>query len=255
MYEKIRNVIVFVALVVLITIILPYLKYAIIAIIAIAIVTFLVKYAGRVRLGGAPGGAGRGHRPHLGKYIKALIYLVVILAALYFLWPYLMGIAVPEKSKGPLNSVIYLESQDGAGLAVNNGTYGIQLATGSAKTGTTFLLRTVKEETGWPAFGADAYCLRGNATLKVSYIDMDSPAKSIRFKEVLIPAGYSFRYSNKYKLSDYRAWTANGTSQNEIEKVFLAYRKDPPRHDIEIEVYVPPNSYVELSNVAIVRNW
>lgn len=194
-------------------------------------------------------------KPNYGKYIKILFYLVVLAVILYFFLPYLMNMGKTEKVDGPLGRDIYWESQDGAGLVVNNGSNAIQLATGDSKTGTTFLLKTITNETGWPEFGADAYNLRGNATLKVSFIDLDNSSKSVHFSKVLIPENYSFRYSNKYKLSNYRAWVSRGNKKEEVDNKFTSYRKDAMRHNIEIRVYVPPNSYVELSNMAIKRDW
>ena len=190
---------------------------------------------------------------NFGKIFKILFYLALVAAALYFFIPYLMSMDTSE-SKGPLNSVIYVESQDGAGIVNNNGTYGIQLATGGATTGTTFIIRTKENVTGWPAFGADVYSPKEGSTLTVSYIDADNLKNSIRFQKVSIPANFSFRYSNKYKLSDYRDWIKNGTSEEVVNKGNLP-RKDPIRHDIELEIYVAPNSYVELSNMVLLRNW
>lgn len=199
--------------------------------------------------------------PNLGKLLKTLIYLAIVAVVLYFVSSYLMNTITTEQNKqkaGLLNSIIYSKSIDPAqGLVVNNGTRGILLSTG-ASTGATFIFSTINSETGWPSFGADIYLYspKGeDGLMKVRYLDLDSPSKSIYFKEVKIPAGYPFRYSNKYKLSDYRAWIANETKQEETEKVFPPYRIDPPRHDIEFEVYVPPSSYVELSNMTVIRNW
>lgn len=194
---------------------------------------------------------------NFGKIFRVLIYVTFAAIALYFLLPYFMNADTSKEQKaGPLNSLIFTESvEGGAGLAMNNGSYGIQLSTGSSTVGTTFILSTIRNETGWPSFGADIYSPKGGATLKVTYIDLDNPKKNIRFKKIGIPAEYRFRYANKYKLSDYRASISKGNTEELPDKGQTAYRIDPMNHDIKVEVYVPPNSYVELSNVAIIRNW
>ena len=202
----------------------------------------------------------RKYIPDLGKYVKILIYLVIAAVILYFAISYLMNTITSEQNKqkaGPLNSVIYSKSVDpAAGLVVNNGTYGVLLSTG-ASTGATFVLSTINDEIGWPSFGTDVYCycLKGNATFKVSYIDLDVPKRSVFFKQILVPGGFSFRYDSKYKLNNYRATVSDARKQEIVDNVMTEYWIDLPRHNIEIEVYVPPSSYVELSNMTIIRNW
>ncbi|MFA6097191.1 MAG: hypothetical protein WC788_06195 [Candidatus Paceibacterota bacterium] len=234
--------------------VLVYLLGIVNAIVLMAILVIgpkIVRYINAKR--GTPAGEGIAAKLNFGKIFKTLLFVALVAVILYFLISYLMSMDTSE-NKGPLNSVIYVESQEGAGIVNNNGTYGIQLATGGATTGTTFIIRTKETVTGWPAFGADVYSPKGGSTLKVSYIDADNLKNSIRFQEVSIPANYSFGYSNKYKLSDYRGWIKNGTSEEVVSKGNLP-RKDPIRHDIELEVYVAPNSYVELSNMILRRNW
>lgn len=223
--------------------------YAIFFIFAVWLVVFFLSSRGS--------GAG-GELPkiklNIGKLLKTLIYLAILAVVLYFASSYLMNTVKIEQSKGPLNEVIYVERQDGAGLVVNNGTYGIQLATGSAKTGTTFIVKTKEAVTGWPAFASDVYSPKGNSTLKVSYIDLDVPSRSIRFKKISIPADYGFRYSNKYKLKNYRAWIKRGMEETITDNSNME-RENPMRHNMELEIYVAPNSYVELSNMVLFRNW
>lgn len=246
-----------------------YLQYILVAFIIAVILKMLMRYSGNVRVSrpaNGPRAAGAVTRAGSSKYLEWFFAIAIIIAVLYFLGPYILkmgqNVQIPDfgisgKGNGPLNSVIYVESQEGAGIVVNNGTYGIQLATGAAKNGTTFRLRTIKNTTGWPSFGADVFASKGNATLKVSYVDIDIPSASIHFKKILVPTEKGVRYSNKYKLDNYRAYAENRSKKSEIDNTRLANGENPPppNHDIVLEVYVAPNSYVELSNMQIIRNW
>lgn len=229
--------------------------------ISVLIALIITIYIANIRAVGSGSGSSAessisGSNINFGGIFRVIMYIIIILAILSYGAP-MLNKAINGDKENPLNNVFYVESQTGNGLVENRDKQGINLATGSGNTGTTFLLRTKTTETGWPAFATGMYASKEGATLKVSFVDTDNPAKSILFKKIPIPTAPGFSYSNKYKLNNARAWKYEGQRQllPEIDNINTAYRKDPMTHYIEIEVYVPPNSYVFLDNMNAIRGW